>query len=70
MAQELKLEAPWKDVKELLKEVNPELTDEDLTYSVGEENELLERLAKKMNRTPQHIKEWIESVSYNRGKAS
>lgn len=70
MNANLKLEAPWVDVKELIKEINPQLTDEDLEYTDGNEEELLERLAVKMNRSKDHIKDWIESVSYNKGKAS
>ncbi len=70
MSTDLKLEAPWADVKELIKEINPQLTDEDLEYTAGSEDELLERLAIKMNRSKEHIKDWIESVSSNNGKAS
>ena len=70
MATTLKLEAPWPQVKEMLKEVSITLTDEDLAYTEGMEDELLQRLAKKMDRTPQEIKQWIESVSANSGKAS
>lgn len=66
----LKLEAPWPEVRERLKEVESELTNEDLEYTPGQEKELLERLAKKMNRDVPAIKAWIESVSFNKSKAS
>jgi hypothetical protein len=67
---QLNLEAPWKEVKEKLKEVEMELTDADLEYQPGKEKELLERLSKKMKRDVPAIKAWIESVSYNNGIAS
>lgn len=70
MDTQLKLEAPWEEVKEQLKEVNGDLTDEDLEYEPGQETALLERLAKKMNRDVPAIKAWIESVSFNKGIAS
>ena len=70
MDTQLKLEAPWEEVKEKLKEINYDLTDEDLVYQSGKAEPLLERLARKMKRTPDEIKGWIESVSYNKGKAS
>jgi uncharacterized protein YjbJ (UPF0337 family) len=70
MATTLKLEAPWPEVKELLKEAAITLTDEDLVYSPGKEDELLNRLAKKMGRTEEQVKAWVESVSSNKGKAS
>ncbi|MES1214943.1 MAG: general stress protein CsbD [Bacteroidota bacterium] len=70
MATQLKLEAPWDEVKEKVKENSIDLTDEDLVYEPGKEDELLNRLAAKMNRTPQQIKILIESISSNKGKAS
>jgi hypothetical protein len=70
MTTTFKLDEPWPEVIEKLKEANIELTDEDLTYAPGQEQELLERLAAKMHRTPGEIKGWIESVAFTKGKAS
>ena len=70
MDKHLKLDAPWEQVKERLKEINYNLTDEDLAYQPGNADSLLNRLAKKLNRTPDEVKAWIESVSYNKGIAS
>ncbi|HRO45827.1 hypothetical protein [Agriterribacter sp.] len=61
----LKLERPWDYVKELLKENDYRLTDEDLLYVPGKEEELLERLAIKMSRTKDEIRMLIESISAN-----
>lgn len=69
-AYQLKLQKPWDTVKETLKEINVELTDEDLAYEPGQEEQLLERLEKKMKKSKQEIKALIESVSANEGKAS
>ena len=66
---QLKLEAPWSEVKEQLKEVHTELSDEDLQYQPGQEKELLERLSNKMGKDIDWVKSWIESVSFNRGIA-
>ena len=66
----LKMLTSWNEVKEKIKESNVNLTDEDLNYLPGEEEKLLDRLSKKMNRTPLEIKAWIESISSNKGKAS
>jgi len=66
----LKLSAPWSHVKELLKENNIELTDEDLDYKEGRDDELLERLSKKMNKDKEAVKDYIESISSNKGIAS
>lgn len=67
---QLKLQKPWERVKETLKEINVDLTDEDLAYQPGQEEQLLERLEKKMNKSKAEIKALIESVSANKGKAS
>ena len=66
---ELKMEVSWHEVKEMLKEINTDLTDEDLKYERGKEKELLERLSKKMNKPIPEVKVWIESVSHNKGLA-
>ena len=66
---ELKLEAPWDEVKGMLQEINMDLTDEDLQYERGNEREMLERLSRKMNKSVPEVKGWIESVSHNRGLA-
>lgn len=66
----LNLQSSWEEVKETLKENDITLTDEDLEYIPGQEDELLERLQKKMKKDKQAIKEYIESVSANTGRAT
>jgi len=68
--RELHLEAPWEEVKERLKEINTNLTDDDLDYAPGEEEKLLEHLSGILHRSKENIRELIESISANRGKAS
>lgn len=57
------LYAAWEDVKEKIKELNIEITDEDLDFKPDKEDELYENLALKLHKTKQEIKAWIESVS-------
>jgi hypothetical protein len=66
---QLRIEAPWHEVREMIKEVNMDLTDDDLSYEPGREKELLERLSQKMNKSVPDVKGWIESVSHNKGLA-
>lgn len=68
--QSLQLQAPWDEVKEKLKEVNLELTDDDLNYQPGQEDELIRRLSGKLRKDPSAVRALIESVSANKGKAS
>jgi uncharacterized protein YjbJ (UPF0337 family) len=66
---QLKLEAPWDEVKGMLQEINVDLTDEDLNYERGQEKEMLERVSRKLGKSVSDTKGWIESVSHNRGLA-
>ena len=66
----LHLKDAWENVKEKLKENDHRLTDEDLQYSAGNEDVLLEKLSQKMNRTKGEVKDYVESISANNGKAS
>ena len=60
----LKLEAPWEEVKERLKDNDITLTDEDLEYTPGHEEELVERLERKMNKPREQVIAYIERCSY------
>ena len=67
----LKLETPWDEVKYLLLEAAPSLSEEDVNYNIpGEEDQLIQQLAKILHRSEEQIKGWIESVSLTSGKAS
>jgi hypothetical protein len=61
----LKLKSPWEDVKEKMKENDLLLTDEDLDYSPGKEEELLQRLEKKMDKSREQVIAYIESIASN-----
>jgi hypothetical protein len=67
--ERLNLRSPWWEVKERLKENDLNLTDEDLDYQPGKDDELLERLADRLNKSKTEIKHYIESVSANEDKA-
>lgn len=67
--ERLRLTTSWDEVKEKLKETNVNLTDEDLAYQPGKEDELLERLQQKINQPKEEIRKFIESVAVNKGKA-
>ena len=61
----LRLQAPWETVKEKLKENDFNLTDADLEYKPGNEEELLQRLEKLMNKPRNQVVAYIESISAN-----
>jgi hypothetical protein len=66
----LKPGTDWDEVKERIKERNVYLTDDDLRLEPGKEDALLKRLAEKMDRTPEEVRNYIESISHNKDAAS
>ena len=63
MEKFIKLNSSWEEVKEKIKEINPEITDSDLVIDHGNEDEVFERLSKKLHKSIEEVKAWIESVS-------
>ena len=64
-----RLQAPWETVKERMKENDINLTDEDLEYIPGKEEELIQRLKKVMNRSRAQVIAYIESIASNENLA-
>jgi len=65
----LRLQAPWEIVKERMKENDINLTDEDLEYIPGKEEELIKRLEKVMKRSRAQVIAYIESIASNENLA-
>jgi len=61
----LRLQTSWEMVKEKMKENDIRLTDADLEYEPGNEEDLLQRLEKVMNKPREQIIAYIESISSN-----
>ena len=61
----LRLQAPWEEVKEKMKENDLKLTDADLEYKPGNEEDLLQRLEKLLNKPRHQVVAYIESISSN-----
>jgi hypothetical protein len=49
----------WQAAREHLKREYPDLTEEDLAYEAGREEELLERLQGKVNKSKHEIRSWL-----------
>jgi uncharacterized protein YjbJ (UPF0337 family) len=57
----LTFKGTWNEVKGKMKQKYGELTDDDLTFAEGKEDELLGRLQKKLGKTKDEIRREIES---------
>ncbi len=52
----------WNTVKGKLKQAYGNLTDDDLKFEEGKEDELLGRIQKKTGKTKDELRKWFNSV--------
>jgi uncharacterized protein YjbJ (UPF0337 family) len=57
-----RLKGEWNEVKGKIKQAYGELTDDDLIYVEGQHDELLGRLQKKLGKTKEEVRRFIESL--------
>jgi uncharacterized protein YjbJ (UPF0337 family) len=58
----LEIKGNWNEVKGKLKQKYGQLTDDDLSYAEGKEDELVGKLQKKLGKTRQEVIKEIEST--------
>lgn len=59
---DLTIKGTWNEVKGRLKQKYSELTDDDLAFTEGKEDELLGRLQNKLGKTKDEIKKEIAEL--------
>jgi len=57
----LQFKGSWNEVKGKLKQKYAQLTDDDLTFAEGKDDELLGRLEKQLGKTKEELRMEIES---------
>lgn len=57
-----KIKGNWNQLKGKAKQQYADLTDDDLLYEEGKEDELIGRLQEKTGKTKQEVTEWINSL--------
>ena len=58
----LQMKGNWNEVKGKLKQKYAQLTDDDLMFAEGKEDELLGRLQKRVGRTKDQLRAEIEEM--------
>lgn len=53
------IEMRWQEIEKDFKSHYPELSEEDLKYREGEFNEMIERIAKRTNKSSQEVRDKI-----------
>lgn len=61
-ALEDKIKGNWKVIKGVLQQKYGQLTDDDLTYQEGREQELIGRLQQKLGKTKEEIHQIIDRL--------
>jgi len=59
---ELKMKGNWNEIKGKAKQQWGNLTDDDLKYEEGKEDELYGRIQKRTGKTKEEVKKWIDSL--------
>ncbi len=59
---DLRIKGSWNEVKGKMKQKYGELTDNDLTYEEGKEDEMLGRLQTKLGKTKDQIRKEIADL--------
>jgi uncharacterized protein YjbJ (UPF0337 family) len=58
--EKLQIKGAWNEVKGKLKQKYGQLTDDDLVFAEGKEDELYGRLQKRLGKTKEEIRKEIE----------
>ncbi|MDB5224298.1 MAG: CsbD family protein [Chitinophagaceae bacterium] len=58
----LKLKGDWNQTKGKIKQAYGDLSDDDLKYEEGKDDELVGRLQKKIGKTKDEVIKWIEDL--------
>jgi hypothetical protein len=66
MEKFINLNSSWDEVKEKIKETNPDISDSDLILDHGNEEAVFDTLSKKLHKSVTETKEWVKSVSANK----
>ncbi|MGN7823322.1 CsbD family protein [Chitinophaga varians] len=58
----LKVKGNWNELKGKIKQQYADLTDDDLLWEEGKEDELLGRIQQKTGKTKEEVKSWIDKL--------
>jgi uncharacterized protein YjbJ (UPF0337 family) len=58
----LEIKGKWNEWKGKLKKANASLTDDDLQYEEGQDDELLGRIQTKLGKTRDEVIKWMRSL--------
>lgn len=63
----LELKGRWHELKGKVKQAHGDLTDDDLRYEEGKDEELYGRLQNKLGKTRDEVISWLRGLDRDRG---
>ena len=61
-SKEFKLRGNWNEIKGKMKQKYAQLTDDDLKYDEGREDEMIGRVQKKIGKSKEEVINWIQGL--------
>jgi uncharacterized protein YjbJ (UPF0337 family) len=61
-SKKLPMKGSWNEVKGKIKKKYAHLTNDDLLYEEGKDDELLGRLQRKIGKSREELRKWIENL--------
>jgi len=58
----LKLQGNWNETKGKMKQAYADLTDDDLTYEEGQDDEFVGKLQQRLGKTKDEVISWIQKL--------
>ncbi len=58
----LELKGKWNEMKGRVKQAHADLTDDDLKYEDGKDDELLGRIQQRLGKTRDEVVTWLKSL--------
>jgi uncharacterized protein YjbJ (UPF0337 family) len=58
----LELKGKWNELKGKAKQAHADLTDDDLQYEEGKDDELLGRIQTRLGKTREQVVDWLKSL--------
>ena len=62
----LEFKGTWNEVKGKIKQAHADLTDDDLEYEEGKDDELYGRLQTKLGKTREDVISWLKGLDKNK----
>ncbi len=59
---EMRMRGNWHEVKGKMRQAYGDLTDDDLEYAEGKEEEWYGKLSKKLGRTIDDVRDWVRGL--------